>query len=217
MKGFVNWIREHDDRWSFVLLYVGGAILLSVFTNLFWVTMLMTGNFFLKLYRNTLVGKPQPLLSSLWQVKLDISLVIFAVMLGLYAEHVFAALGLSQAARAGQAVRGIQMATRFGLIERGLKVFLLTIDDQARLVNAIVKARRKKQGQIEVTPEMIPEPEAHEPDRPWKKWGKGDVFTFVFAGVCFTLVLLAPFILGLEPGEVAMHIIMQLSPMGHMQ
>lgn len=206
-----NWVREHDDRWSFVILYVGGAVALSLFTNLFWVMMLMAGNFILKIYRNYLVDKPLPVLTSLWQVKLDISLIFFAIVIGLYAEHVFAALGLSQAARAGQAVRGIQMATRFGIIERGLKVFLMTIDDQARLVNAVVKARRKKQD-VEVPVEAIPEPEASEPSYPWRKWGKGDVFTFAFGGVCITLILLSPWITGVSAEQAMDTILQQIAP-----
>lgn len=209
----IDWVREHDDRWSFVVLYVGGAILLSVFTNLFWVAMLMGCNFMLKVYRNRLVGKPHPVLSSLWQIKLDLTLIVFSLTLSLYSGQFMAALGLSQAARAGQAVRGLQMATRFGLIERALKVFFMTVDDFARLIGAIAKAvRSKKAVQVNITPEMLPEPEADEPDRPWEKWGRGDVFTFLFGGICVTLLLLAPALTGLDPAVVVAHIVTELSP-----
>lgn len=209
----VDWVRDHDDRWSFVVLYVGGAILLSIFTNLFWVAMLMAANFLLKVYRNRLVGKPHPVLSSLWQIKLDLTLILFSLALSLYTGQMMAALGLSQAARAGQAVRGIQMATRFGLIERALKVFFMTVDDFARLIGAIAKAiRSKKAVKIDITPEMIPEPEVSEPDRPWEKWGKADVFTFLFGGICVTLILLAPALTDLDPAAVAAHIVTELSP-----
>ena len=213
LESIKNWIKDHDDRWSFVILYVGGAVCLSVFMNLFWVVMLMTGNFFLKFYRNCLLAMPKPLLTSLWQVKLDIALVIFALMIGLYAEHVFAALGLSQAARAGQAVRGLQMATRFGLIERGLKVFLMTIDDQARLVNAVVKARKKKKsGQIVVPEEALPEREEEDVSLPWKKWGKGDVFSVAFGAVCLCLILMAPVLTGHTYHGLSADIVSQLHP-----
>lgn len=212
-QNLIDWVRDHDDRWSFVALYVGGAIILSVFTNLFWVSMLMAGNFLLKVYRNRLVGKPYPVLSSLWQIKLDIALILFSLALGLYTGELIAALGLSQAARAGQAVRGLQMATRFGLIERALKVVLMTVDDFARLVGAIAKAlRNKKNATVRITSEMVPEPEADEPDRPWEKWGKGDVFTFLFGGICVTLILLAPTLTGLDPAVVVTHIVTELSP-----
>jgi len=207
-----DWIKDHDDRWSFVLLYVGGAILLSVFLNLFWVVMLMAGNFCLKVYRNFLVAKPQPFLTSLWQVKLDIGLIFFALAIGLYADHIFAALGLSQAARAGQAVRGLQMATRFGVIERGLKVFFMTIDDQARLVNAIVKARSKKKSRVDIPEEAIPEPEAHLPSYPWKRWGKGDIFSVTFGLTCVGLIAAAPWILDMPPMEIGHLILWQLKP-----
>lgn len=212
LNAIKDWIRDHDDRWSFVILYVGGAVALSVFMNLFWVIMLMAGNFCLKIYRNYLVGKPRPFLTSLWQVKLDIGLIFFALVIGLYADHIFAALGLSQAARAGQAMRGLQMATRFGVIERGLKVFFMTIDDQARLVNAVVKARRKKQRLVDIPAEAIPEPEAQEPAYPWRYWGKGDIFSVTFGLVCASLVLSAPWVLDSSAQEIAGKILLQLSP-----
>ena len=212
METLKEWIKEHDDRWSFVILYVGGAVCLSVFLNLFWVVMLMTGNFFLKLYRNYLLAFEKPLLTSLWQVKLDIALVIFALMIGIYAEHVFAALGLSQAARAGQAVRGLQMATRFGLIERGLKVFLMTIDDQARLVNAVVKARKKKKGQIVVPEAALPEADDGYNGLPWKQWSKGDVFSFAFGGICLALICGAPLLIDHSYDEIFGNIVRQLHP-----
>lgn len=212
MDALKDWIRDHDDRWSFVILYVGGAVALSVFMNLFWVVLLMTGNFCLKIYRNYLVEKPLPVLTSLWQVKLDIGLIFFALVIGLYADHIFSALGLSQAARAGQAVKGLQMVTRFGVIERGLKVFFMTIDDQARLVNAVVKARKRKRSIVAVPEDALPEPEAHEPSYPWKSWGKGDVFSVSFGLVCFALILASPLILGVPAGEIVDSISGQLTP-----
>lgn len=180
--------------------------------NLFWVILLMTGNFCLKIYRNYLVAKPLPFLTSLWQVKLDIGLIFFALVIGLYADHIFAALGLSQAARAGQAVRGLQMVTRFGVIERGLKVFFMTIDDQARLVNAVVKARKRKRNLVAIPDEAVPEPEAHEPAYPWKSWGKADVFSVAFAMTCLSLILASPLILGVSAGAIADSILAQLTP-----
>ena len=195
-----------------MFLYVGGAVALSVFMNLFWVILLMAGNFLLKIYRNYLVAKPRPILTSLWQVKLDIGLIFFALAIGLYADHVFAALGLSQAARAGQAVRGLQMVTRFGVIERGLKIFFMTIDDQARLVNAVVKARKKKRQLVAIPDEAIPEPEAHEPSYPWKSWGKGDIFSVAFGLTCLSFILAAPLVLGSSADSVADNILWQLKP-----
>lgn len=212
MNAIKDWIINHDDRWSFVILYVGGAVLLSVFMSLFWVILLMAGNFALKVYRNYLAAKPMPLLTSLWQVKLDIGLIFFALVIGLYSDHIFGALGLSQAARAGQAVRSLQMVTRFGIIERGLKIFFLTIDDQARLVNAVVKARKKKKLVVDVPPEALPEPESSLPSYPWKFRGKGDIFSLSFGLVCIALLVFAPVILGKPAAETAQHILWQLKP-----
>jgi len=143
MTAAAQWIREHDDRLSFVVLYISGAIILSIVLNLFWVMMLMLGHFILEIFRGYLIKTERPFTHALWEVKLDIGLVLFALVVALYAEHVLALLGLGQAARVGQAARGLEVAARFGIVERALRIFVLTIDDLARLVQAGFKFRRR--------------------------------------------------------------------------
>ncbi len=215
-NSIVTWIRDHDDRWSFIAVYILGAMALSVFMNLFWVMMLALVHVTLKTIRNMIVDQPAPFLSALWQVKLDIALILFAVTISVYSHHLFAALGL------GQAARGAAIATRFGIIERGLKVFFMTIDDQARLVGAALKlARRsraveKENAHLPDLPEVVAEsgidPEPYTHTLPWKKVGKGDYFAMGFALLCLTLLVSSPALLGIEPAAALQTILHEISP-----
>lgn len=208
MKSAVDWIREHDDRLSFVILYIGGAIILSIWLNLFWVIVLMLVHFALEIVRGHLLEARRPLLHAIWEVKLDIALVLFALVVALYAEHVLAVLGLGQAARAGQAAtRGIQFANRFAVIERALRVIVLTMDDVARLFQAAIKFRSRK-----TAPEpqlaAVPGGEVTEP----QGLQTGDVVTLTFGALCLALILLMPTLVGTEPDEVGRMILEEVSP-----
>lgn len=211
MKSVIDWIHEHDDRLSFVILYIGGAIALSVWTNLFWVIMLMLCHFVLEIVRGRLIGERHPLAHALWEVKLDIALVLFAIVVALYAEHVLAALGIGQAARAGQAAtRGVQFATRFAVIERASRVALLTMDDIARLIQAAIKFKNRKTAP---EPETGPapgsgNPQGSSPD----SMTAGDMVALAFGATCVLLIVLMPTLLGTPPNELGDNILEELSP-----
>jgi hypothetical protein len=199
-----DWIRNHDERWSFILVYVGGAILLSVYADLFWVIMLMLVHFGLELWRHIIMKVDKTLLQALWHVKLDFALVLFALVIALYADFVLAALGIGQAARAGQAVRGAQMLTRFAIIERGLRIFFLTVDDIARVATIVWRSFKKngaskKQTEVamEHARELLEEEDPYDHTRgPWQKLSNGDKFSLGFGAVCLLLILFAPVIMG---------------------
>ena len=206
MTSAIEWIREHDDRLSFVILYIGGAIALSIWLNLFWVIALMLGHFMLEIVRGHLLAARRPLLHALWEVKLDIALVLFALVVALYAEHVLAVLGLGQAARAGQAAtRGVQFATRFAIIERGLRVAVLTMDDVARMIQAAIKFRNRK-----AAPEPQPAMAATPPED--ERLTAGDLATLAFGAVCLLLIVLMPTLVGTAPDEVGRLILEEVSP-----
>ena len=208
MTHALAWIREHDDRISFVVLYIGGAIALSIWLNLFWVVMLMLGHFALEIVRGHLLEARRPLAHALWEVKLDIALVLFALVVALYSDFVLGLLGLGQAARAGQAARGLQAAARFGVIERALRVVVLTADDALRLVQAAFRLRNRS---------AAPQPSlaavetvASVPDEPGIE--AGDIASLAFGALCLLLLLLAPQITGTTPEAVAAQLLHEISP-----
>lgn len=209
MTRALEWIREHDDRLSFVVLYIGGAIALSIWLNLFWVIMLMLGHFALEIVRGYLLDARRPLAHALWEVKLDIALVLFALVVALYSEFVLGILGLGQAARAGQAARGLQAAARFGVIERTLRIVVLTSDDVLRLVQAAFRLRGKSAAAkpapaaVEVAA-MVPDEEP--------AIGAGDIASLAFGALCLLLLLLAPQITDAAPDAVATQLLYEISP-----
>jgi hypothetical protein len=208
MAAALHWVREHDDRLSFVVLYVGGAIALSIWFNLFAVAMLMLAHFGLEILRGHLLKADRPLLHAAWEVKLDIALLLFSLAVALYSEHVMALLGLGQAARAGQAARGMQFAARFGIIERALRIILLTVDDIARLVQALIKFRRQRNGAPE--PSFAAVVSAH--GAPEEGRGNGDALSLAFGALCLALILLAPSLTGEGAADVGAHVLRELSP-----
>lgn len=212
-----RWVRDHDDRWSFILFYVGAAILLSVFANLFWVVLLMLGHYAVEIWRHYVIEVKNPFLQALWHVKLDIALVLFALVIALYAELVMAALGIGQAARAGQAVRGAQMLTRFAIIERGLRIFFLTVDDMARIGVIIWKALCGKNGKNDsdmaaARQQLKVEEKKIHPEPRDGKLTKGDIFSLSFGSLCLTFILSAPWITGAGINETIMTLMGELSP-----
>lgn len=207
MAAVRQWIEDHDDRLSFVILYIGGAVALSILLNLFWVIVLMLAHFALEIVRGHLLGAKRPLAHALWEVKLDIALVLFALVVALYADHVLALLGLGQAARAGQATRGLQAAARFGIIERTLRIVVLTADDAFRLVQAALKLRSRSAATA------APAPLATAPATSGGTGlGTGDIVSLAFGAVCLALILLAPDIIGTTPDAVASQILHEVSP-----
>jgi hypothetical protein len=207
MTAVLHWVRDHDDRLSFVVVYIGGAIILSVWLNLFWVAMLMLGHFGLEIFRGHLLKAESPLRHALWEVKLDVGLLLFALVVALYSEHVLALLGLGQAARAGQAARGLQVAAKFGIVERALRILVLTMDDIARLVQAIIKFRNKGNGQ------PAQAQHARAPDRSeTTSSGWGDILGLGFAVACLLLILLMPTLTGASAADVGAHVLHELSP-----
>ena len=190
----IDWLQNHDERWSFIITYVGLAILLSLYAGLFWVMMLMLCHLGLEYIRHRSIQAPLPFLHALWHTKLDIGLLFFALAITLYSDTVMAALGLGQSARAAQAARGLQMAARFGVIESALRTFLLTADDLFRLTRALWKTSKKRKG-IQKPLEAMNEEEKDE-IRPWLSPKIGDYVSLGFGVICVGLIFAAPLLMG---------------------
>jgi len=142
-----EWVRDHDESWIFVVLYLGLAVGLSVFVSLFWLVVVAGLHFLLELIRQRHYreGPRSVALHALWEVKLDVGLVLLALTLVLYIEVVLGILGIQSAARAAAVTRaGARVGTRAAAWERNLRTFLLTVDEMARVVHAGFMLRRKK-------------------------------------------------------------------------
>ncbi len=142
-----QWVRDHDESWIFVVVYLGLAVGLSVFVSLFWLVLVAGLHFVLELFRQRFyrAHRKSVVLHALWEVKLDIGLVLLALMLVLYIEVVLGILGIQSAARAAAVSRaGARVGTRAAAWERNLRTFLLTVDEMIRVGHAGVMLRRKR-------------------------------------------------------------------------
>lgn len=210
-----NWVKEHDDRWSFILLYVGGSVILSVFLNLFWVIMLMGANLTLKIARNLLIDLPMPLFHALWQIKLDLGLILLSLLFTIYVDQIFAALGLAQVSRAGQVARGAQLATRAGAIQRGIRILMMTMDDMTRIARILIKSLFGGAGKpLTVTGHELEDTFAADAGdvAPWRNPAKGDVFSLCFAGICILMIALSPMLTHKTPSDIGTQLAVAVSP-----
>ncbi len=206
----LDWLQNHDDRWSFIIIYVGLAILLSLYAGLFWVMMLMLCHLGLEFVRHKTIQAPRPVIHALWNTKLDIGLLFFAFVITLYSDAVMAALGLGQSARAAQAARGLQLAARFGVIESALRTFLLTADDLFRLTRALWKTTKKKKGVLK--PKTDEKDEKENNLYPWRTPKIGDYVSLFFGILCIGFIALSPLLTDQTFSDVINSIQEDLSP-----
>ena len=101
--GIRNWIINHDDSWLFIIGYIGLAVVLSIWISLFWLVAVVAVHFLFEIVRqHTIHDSWTTIISeSLWELKLDIALVLFALVVSLYMDVVLGVAGLQGAARAG--------------------------------------------------------------------------------------------------------------------
>jgi hypothetical protein len=203
---FGEWVRVHDERWSFVILYLGLAVGLSVFVSLFWLLVVAGLHFLLECGRQAHYRSDtsEVLGHALWEVKLDVGLVLLALTLVLYIDVVMGLLGLQSAARAAAVSRaGARIGTRAAAWERNIRTFLLTVDEMARLLYAAVmvrkgERRRQRGAGPAPPPASTPAPPPRKPVRPepgdgWRgRWGVADRIGVLLVAAGVLLLLVAP-------------------------
>lgn len=90
-----EWIVNHDDSWVFIVLYIGLAVTLSIAISLFWLVAVVAAHAALEWYVH---WREHPSIVHTaarvaWEIKLDMSLVLFALALGVYKEFVMGIAG----------------------------------------------------------------------------------------------------------------------------
>lgn len=191
-----DWILNHDERWSFILLYLGLAVVLSIWISLFWLVAVVAVHGLFEGIRQKAEdeGAPFPLILArvCWSIKLDISLVIFALVLGVYMEIIMGIAGLGSAARAG--VQGVKTGARFVVWEKALRAVLLSMDDLAQVLRVLLRRRRRSDGVAENPPCVAAEAgngfSGRNADR--SAWTAGDRVCLVFGGICIFLLFISP-------------------------
>jgi hypothetical protein len=174
-----TWIINHDESWLFTISYVGLAVVLSIWISLFWLVAVVGAHVALEWVRQShLASRPGSVPARvLWEVKLDLALVLFALALTAYLEVILGVAGLGGAARLG-----IQSGARLAGWARVLRGVLLSLDDAAQVARV---ALARGSG-----PEDTDEPGTAA--APWTRWSVGDHIAIWLGVVCVVLIFAAP-------------------------
>jgi hypothetical protein len=240
--GLRDWVREHDERWSFVVLYLGLAVGLSVFVSLFWLLVVGGLHFVLECGRQAHYrdGPLEVVGHALWEVKLDVGLILLALTLVLYIDVVLGLLGIQSAARAAAVTRaGARIGSRAASWERILRTFLVTVDEMARIAYAAVLMRKGAPvaaSAADSTADSTNGPEAaasvvvsaeeeaassaesapavaRTPGLGWRgEWGMADRIGLALVVTGITLMIAAPYITAHDWGTAAATLMEELRP-----
>ena len=194
-----RWVHEHDERLSFTLLYFGGAVLLGIFMNLFWVTALMALHFAIEIPGNIMRRVEAPVRDALWHIKFDIGLILFSLVIAVYMSKILAVLGITQAVRATRAVEGVRALSRAKVIEGAIRAFMMSIDD---IIGMIARIHRGRKGLKK--PSKIP--------AAWRNPDAGDWCSLGFSLVQIILLLLAPVLTDHDILDIAHIIVVEMTP-----
>jgi hypothetical protein len=193
-----RFVLDHDDSRAFVFVYVGLALVLSVWISLFWLVAVVSVHAALEWAKQSHLRATarSAAAATLWELKLDLALVLFALALSLYMDVVLGLAGLGPAARVGAAAaRG---GARVAAWQKAVRGILLSLDDAAQAVRAFAARRRRPPGAAASVPDAADHPAAAgHADRPWiRPWSAGARFSLGFGAVCLLLLLLAPWLTG---------------------
>ena len=201
-----GWIHDHDDRWLWTVLYVGGAVVLSVFISLFWLVALVAIHGALEWVRQRRIDPNTAgvIARVAWELKLDIALVLFAFVVALYMDLLLGVAGLGGAARVGA-----QVASRGGAWARAIRGVLLSIDDAAQLVRAASRGDAGADGdgqQRSMTQAKLR----------WGgwlgPWGVGAWLSLGLAGAAMAMIAIAPLATGSSAAETVEQLLVELHP-----
>jgi hypothetical protein len=211
------WIIDHDDKLLFVILYIGLAVALSIWLGLFWLVVVVAIHFIFEFIRQKFLRKNlfNVLLEVVWETKLDLALILFALVITLYMHIIVGAISIGLVARLSTVSRfsrlgtvfqsGLRAAPRIAGWERLMRSFLLSIDDLVQFVRAFGRRGKKRQDPDTMVIEELDVDKSveftqHDPENesPWgswaKPWGKGDFGAVLIAVVCLILIFTAPLI-----------------------
>ncbi len=208
-----EWIVNHDESWLFVVLYIGLAVVLSIWISLFWLVAVVLVHFIFELIRQRRLFASRRRIwgEALWELKLDIALVLFALVVSLYMDLALGVVGLQSAARAGSAAQaGLRGGARFAAWQRLIRGVMLSVDDVAQVARVVARGKANDQP----TDDSGDEPEAGGAVVPsWRQnWGKGDWIAVGMALVCLALLLITPLITEHTPVSTLIALVTELHP-----
>lgn len=140
-----QWIQRHDESWLFVAMYIGFAVVLSVWLSLFWLVLMVGIHFLFEMIRHSQSRKSWLSLLSIasWEIRLDVALVLLAFAVALYMDAIMGIVGLQSAGRAAVATStASRVGTRAVAWQRMVRAVVLGFDDVANAIRAIFMRKR---------------------------------------------------------------------------
>jgi uncharacterized membrane protein len=210
-----QWIIEHDERWVFTLSYVALAVGLSLWLGLFWLVVLVGVHFSFEWVRQTqrFSSRWEVLGEALWEVKLDLALVLFALALSLYLDLLFGLLGLRSAGQLSAAVRaGVRAAPRAGVWQTALRGILLSLDDVVHVARGILRGRNKGEGRRGAVSPRAPTPPMTIQVSRLSSWKTGDWLALGLMAGCVVMIVVAPALTEHSAASVVAKLLEELKP-----
>jgi hypothetical protein len=202
------WILAHDDSRLFVVLYIGLALVLSIAIGLFWLVAVVAVHLGFECVRHAHAGPARGVLRrALWEVKLDVGLILFALALTAYLDVILGVVGLSSAARVG-----LQGGARLAGWQRALRGALLSVDDAAQVARAALARRRGEEADGEEDPAPGPAPAPRVAGGWTGRWSLGDRLSVGFGAGCLALLLAAPLLTPHTPATLLALLAAELHP-----
>lgn len=199
VPGWHRWVMNHDQRWSFTLVYVALAVTLSIVISLFWLVAVVAVHGAFECYRQRQLHPGRPVAGLVvWELKLDIALVLLAMAMAVYMEFILGLAGIGGAARLG--AQGAQGVARAAGWSRGLRGVLLSLDDAAHLVRMTGGANDSSDGDADPQP------------RPWRSPVLGDKISIGLAAISLFSVLFAPLLPAFDWSQIAGILLAELHP-----
>lgn len=171
-----SWIVKHDDSKVFIILYISLAVILSAFISLFWLLAVVAVHFAFELIKQKHHVKSwrKSFYLSLWEIKLDFVLLLFAVWLTVYMNFIFGVVGIGVASRAIA-----QGGSRFLVWQRVIRGILISLDDAVQVARFGIKKKENNTEEAKVAKTI--------------SVSLGDIIVLGFLGVFIFFITLAPY------------------------
>lgn len=197
-----QWILKHDDCKIFIVLYISMAVLLTLLISLFWLVLVVFIHFIFELIRQYYLNKTKIriVLDALWETKLDIVLILFALCLDVYLDFVFGIAGIGAGARAVA-----QTGSRIAIWQQVIRGVIISLDD-------VVQVIRFTGGKKKISKSIDEAVDEDKNELPESKITTGDILSLSFGVLILGLILFAPIITKHSPSDVVNIMLEELHP-----
>ena len=217
----MDWILNHDDSKFFFIIYIGLSVVLSIFFGLFWLLAVVLVHLVLDIFVNAHSGKElkESILLGLWELKLDFSLVLFALSLAVYMDVIFGVLGIGQGFRlaaqigsraargssnvANMVSRSARIGVRFAGWQRLIRPILLSVDDGVQVLRTVINGTNADKNILEQVQDIKEKAITV---------SQGDRFVLGFTAIILFSIVVSPLILEYSGKEVITKILVELKP-----